>query len=243
MLQLSGWTTPEIHENQYAYTVPADIAPSRNITGHAPFGFICCYPCPFVPAHRFYGSIIAEMKTRNGLFSHYTVTHMRCRIDSIVTHSLSSLDATTDINQVAGFMTRNNLGSVLATDSGKVVGLFTERDLLTRVVGAEKDPREIRLGDVCTRNLISIPHTSACQDAIRLMQANNCRRLLVYRQDSLHGLINISDVAQALAENRRFKNLTVNLVGGLTLTIVLAVIAMLIAILPDMLQIAEHAMQ
>ncbi len=75
------------------------------------------------------------------------------------------------------------------------------------------------------------------------MQANKCRRLLVFRQDSLYGLINIANVAHALAEHRREKNIAVNLVGGLTLTIVIAVIAMLIAILPDMLQIAEQAME
>ena len=124
-----------------------------------------------------------------------------------------------------------------------MIGLFTERDLLTRVIGAGKEPREYTLRDVCTRNLISVSHNSTCQDAIRLMQTHNCRRLLVYRQDSLHGLVNISNVAHALAEHRRFKNLAVNLVGGLTLTVVLAVIVMLIAILPDMLDIAEQTME
>ena len=141
---------------------------------------------------------------------------MKCRIDSLVTETVPSLDVSTDIQETARFMSRNNLGSVLATDSGTVVGLFTERDLLTRVVGAEKDPREQTLGDVCTRSLISIPHDSTCQDAIRLMQTNNCRRLLVYRKDSLYGLINISNVAHALAENRKVTNIAVNLVGGLT---------------------------
>ena len=168
---------------------------------------------------------------------------MKCNIGRLVTENISSLDVAADVQQAARFMTKNNLGSILVTDSGRVVGLFTERDLLTRVVGAGKDPSEQTLGDVCTRNLISIPHTSTCQEAIRLMQANKCRRLLVYRQDSLYGLINIANVAHALAEHRREKNIAVNLVGGLTLTIVIAVIAMLIAILPDMLQIAEQAME
>lgn len=168
---------------------------------------------------------------------------MTCRIDRLVTETVSSLDAATDIQDAASFMARNDLGSILVTDSGKVVGLFTERDLLTRVIGAKKDPHEHTLGDVCTRNLISIPHDSTCRDAIQLMRSNNCRRLLVYHQDSLHGLVNISTVAHALTEQRGLKNMAVNLVGGLTLFIALAVIVMLIAILPDMLDMAKHAMQ
>ncbi len=75
------------------------------------------------------------------------------------------------------------------------------------------------------------------------MRTNNCRRLLVYHQDSLYGLVNISTVAHALTEQRGLKNMVVNLVGGLTLTAVLMVIVMLIAVLPDMLNMAEQAMQ
>jgi signal-transduction protein with cAMP-binding, CBS, and nucleotidyltransferase domain len=152
------------------------------------------------------------------------------------------MDAATKIQQAASFMAHNNLGSILITEQDKVIGLFTERDLLTRVVGANMNPNQHTLGEVCTRNLISIPHNSTCQNAIRLMQANNCRRLLVYRHDSLHGLVNIATVAHALAEHRGLKNIAVNLVGGITLTVVIAVIVMLIAIFPDMLNMAEQAM-
>ena len=168
---------------------------------------------------------------------------MTCRIGRLVTEAVSSLDAATEVQTAASFMARNNLGSILVTDAGKVVGMFTEHDLLTRVVGADKDPREHALGDVCSRNLISIPHDSTCRNAIQLMRANNCRRLLVYHRNSLYGLVNISTVAHALAEQRGLKDIAVNLVGGLTLTVALAVIAMLIAMLPDMLHMAEQAMR
>ena len=168
---------------------------------------------------------------------------MTCKVEGLVIQTVSSLDSATHISEAANYMANNDLGSILVTEAGKVIGLFTERDLLTRVVGVEKDPREHTLGEVCSRSLISISHDSNCQNALRLMQKNNCRRLLVYQSDNLRGLVNISDIAHALAEQRRLKNTAVNLVGGLTLTVVVAVIAMLIAILPDMLILAGDAMQ
>lgn len=168
---------------------------------------------------------------------------MACRIDRLETEAVTSLDAKTNIQQTAVYMAEHGLGSVLVTDSGKVVGLFTEHDLLTRVVGAGKHPQTACLGEVCSQNLISIPHDSSCKAAIQLMRSNNCRRLLVYHNDKLRGLISISTVAHAMTEQHGMKNLLVNLVGGLTLAVVLLVIVMLITVLPDMLQVAEQVMR
>lgn len=167
---------------------------------------------------------------------------MTCLIDKLVKESVSCLEAETSIQEAACFMADNNLGSVLVTESGKVIGLFTEHDLLARVIGRKQDPRSMTLGEACTRNLISISHDSSCESAIRLMRTNHCRRLLVYHKDSLHGLVGITEVAHAIAEHRGRKNTAVNLVGGITLTAVVMVIAMLIAILPRMLELANQAM-
>jgi CBS domain-containing protein len=75
------------------------------------------------------------------------------------------------------------------------------------------------------------------------MRRNRCRRLLVYRNDNLQGVINMPDVANALAEYSSGKNLLVNLVGGITLVVVLAVIGMLISYIPDMMQLAGRTLK
>lgn len=167
---------------------------------------------------------------------------MACRIGRLVAETVSSLESDTDVQSAAAYMAENDLGSLVVTDAGRVIGLFTERDLLTRVVGAGKDAAALKLGEVCTRNLISVSHDSSCAYAIKLMRTNRCRRLLVYRNDSFQGLINIQDLAHALADHSAGKNLLVNLVGGLTLAVVLAVIGMLISHIPDMMQLANRTM-
>ena len=156
--------------------------------------------------------------------------------------SAASLPAETDVQQAAANMAENDLGSLVVTEGDRVTGLFTERDLLTRVVGAGKDAAALKLGDVCTRNLISISHDSSCAHAIKLMRSNRCRRLLVYRSDHFKGLVNMQDVANALADHSAEKNFLVNLVGGITLIVVLAVIGTLISHIPDMMALADQTL-
>jgi len=167
---------------------------------------------------------------------------MACRIDRLVAETVASLEADRDVQSAAAYMAENDLGSLVVTETGRVVGLFTERDLLTRVVGAGKDATALKLGEVCTRNLISVSHDSSCAYAMKLMRTNRCRRLLVYRNDSFQGLVNLQDLAHAMTDHGAGKNLLVNLVGGITLAVVLAVIGMLISHIPDMMQLAERTL-
>ncbi|MES9971079.1 MAG: CBS domain-containing protein [Candidatus Thiodiazotropha sp.] len=168
---------------------------------------------------------------------------MACHLSNIISESVTSLDSGTDVQTAAAYMAERELGSLVVTENGEVVGLFTERDLLKRVVGAGKDPTALKLGEVCTRNLISASYDSSCTYAIKLMRRNRCRRLLVYRNDNLKGVINMSDVAHALADHSSSKNILVNFVGGITLVVVLVVIGMLISHIPDMMQLADRTLK
>ena len=95
---------------------------------------------------------------------------MACTIDSLVHEAVATLDEDATVQQAAELMTRRNVSSLLVTRHGEVIGLFTERDLLRRVIGARRDPGDLCLGDVCTRSLVSISYESSCGQAIEKMQ-------------------------------------------------------------------------
>jgi CBS domain-containing protein len=164
--------------------------------------------------------------------------HVACRIESLVSETVATLDQQQTVQHAAELMARQNIGSLVITDNGHVVGLFTERDLLRRVVGEGHDPRSLAVGDVCTRNLVSIAHDSSCQQAVIKMQTNRCRRLMVVRGAEFSGMVSLQDIANAMAENGGRKDLLVNIVGAITLVVAVGVIGMLIYQLPDMLQFA-----
>jgi predicted transcriptional regulator len=168
---------------------------------------------------------------------------MVCRINKLAHTPIESLEQDVDIQRAAEFMSKQDLGSVVVTDQGRVVGLFTEKDLIRRVVGAGRTPGSVTLGEVCSRNLISINDDASCETAIKSMRANRCRRLLLYRGDTFLGIVTLQSVAQELADHRSRDNTVVNLVGGVTLVAALALIALWLYQLPDMARLAMQVMK
>ena len=65
---------------------------------------------------------------------------MACRINKLVNASVETLEDAVSIQDATAFMADKDLGSVLVTRNGKVIGLFTEKDLVKRVVGTGKRP-------------------------------------------------------------------------------------------------------
>ncbi len=167
---------------------------------------------------------------------------VNCNIAHLVIEAVDCMDQSLTVQQGVALMAERNIGSLVITDSEEVVGLFTERDLITRVVGVGRAANEVTLGEVCTRKLISISSDSACHDAITRMEQNRCRRLVVYRGDRFIGLLNMTDVAAALNRSRNRGNLMVNLVAGISLAAIIGVIGLLLYNLPRIMQLAERAM-
>ena len=165
---------------------------------------------------------------------------MACKIEGLVSESVATMDHNASVQDAAALMARQQVGSLVVSGEDGIIGVFTERDLLHRVVGASLDPKTLRLGEVCSRDLVSISADSDCHQAVIKMRSHGCRRLLVYRGQQLSGMINLTDVANAMADQRRGRNLLVNIVGGVTLTLAVGVIAMLAYELPQMMQLAQR---
>jgi signal-transduction protein with cAMP-binding, CBS, and nucleotidyltransferase domain len=163
---------------------------------------------------------------------------MGCKIKNLVSRSYPTLNEGASVAEAARIMSSRNAGSVMVTRDERVVGIFSERDLLKRVVAAGRDPDALQLGDVCTYDLISISHDSSCRTAVQTMQTNRCRRLLVYRGDQFIGIVKLKDLAHAMAERTSTSDLLVNTIGAVTAALAVGVIAMLLLQLPDVFQMA-----
>ena len=96
---------------------------------------------------------------------------------------------------------------------------------------------------MCTRDLVSVNNDVSCETAIKTMRSNHCRRLLVYQKNKFLGLVTLPEVAQTLAEQRSSKNTLVNVAGGVTLLVTLAVIGLGLYQLPDMARLAMTIMK
>jgi signal-transduction protein with cAMP-binding, CBS, and nucleotidyltransferase domain len=164
---------------------------------------------------------------------------MPCKIESLIRREIPLLDENRSVLEAARLMTERSVGSLVVTRDGRVTGLFTERDLLTRVVGIGLKPEDVPLGEVCSESLIIIEHDATCLKAVATMAAHGCRRLVAYRRGQYLGLVKLTDMAYALAEDgRKGKDRLVNAVGMVTLGAAVGVVVLLLSQLPNMLELA-----
>jgi CBS domain-containing protein len=96
-------------------------------------------------------------------------------------------------------MLEENVGSVAVCEGERLVGIFTERDVL-RLAGEGPAFSEIRVGDVMTRQLVTLSPDDDILDAARLMGERKIRHLPVLEGENLLGVVGIREVVRALVE-------------------------------------------
>jgi len=110
-----------------------------------------------------------------------------------------------DVRKVAQWMTEKNVGAVAVLDSGKLVGVFSERDLMTRVVARGLNPEKTPVQDVMTRSLVVAEPAEHIDSALQKMTDQNCRHLPVVDRGNLIGMISLRDLLQVDDEDNRQK--------------------------------------
>ena len=94
----------------------------------------------------------------------------------------------------AARMAEQACGSVLVCDGDLLRGIFTERDLMTRVVGKGLDPKTTPLSDVMTRDPDWIESTETTHEALRRMDEFGYRHLPVVEDGQVLGVVSMRDM-------------------------------------------------
>ena len=162
---------------------------------------------------------------------------MPCIVSNYVRERLATLDEKATVVDGSRLMEERDVGSVIVTRNDKVKGIFTQQDMLRRVINRGQDPATTSIGEVCSTNLVTITADASCREAILKMRSNGCHRLFVYRGAQFLGLVKMHDLANGIAGQEKKQNWLPNLIVGLTLMLVVAVIILLAFQLPDMFSI------
>ena len=96
--------------------------------------------------------------------------------------------------EAANYMVQCNVGAVPVLDGTKLVGIFSERDIMKRVVTESRDPMTTHIGDVMTTELHSVAPSATCHDAMTLMQEQAVRHLPVCEGTTLVGFLSLRDL-------------------------------------------------
>jgi len=97
-------------------------------------------------------------------------------------------------------MNKKRIGCVVILDGGRIAGIFTERDVLRRVVGADIDPKTTLVADVMTRNVHTIGPETTIEETMALFTEKRCRHIPVLENGHLKGLISIGDISRWVSE-------------------------------------------
>jgi signal-transduction protein with cAMP-binding, CBS, and nucleotidyltransferase domain len=109
------------------------------------------------------------------------------------------IPAATSVAEAVEMMVANEIGAVLVmTEDGLVGGIFTERDLLVRVVQPGLDPGKTPLSLVMTRDVRFVSPGTTIEAALALMHVQRHRHLLVMDGPRVHGLVSMRDLAYHL---------------------------------------------
>jgi CBS domain-containing protein len=115
-------------------------------------------------------------------------------------HAVAS---TITIAEAVAEMNRKRIGCIVVIDEGQLAGIFTERDVLRRVVGASLDPKVVRMSEVMTKNVHTIPPDATIERTMVLFAEMRCRHIPVVDRGQLKGLISIGDISRWMADSSR----------------------------------------
>jgi len=116
----------------------------------------------------------------------------------IMSRDVARVQTSTTVAEAAEVMASRNVSCVLALEGNEPKGIFTERDLLRKVVSLQKEPAHLKVEEVMSWPVISIPPDCSAFSAGKTMEKMKVRRLLVMEDKQLYGILTQTDIFMAV---------------------------------------------
>lgn len=117
--------------------------------------------------------------------------------------ALYSVPSGASVAEAVKIMADARVGAILVMDKGELCGMFTERDLMTRVVNEGLEPAATPVGQVMTRDIATVSPGVTVGEAMSLCTQKRMRHLPVYEGDTLLGVISAGDLTKAVVDGQQ----------------------------------------
>lgn len=112
-------------------------------------------------------------------------------------HSLRTVKSGSKLIDVIKYMASENIGLVPVLDEGKkLIGVFSERDLLKRVIAKELDMHQTIVDDVMTTKLILADVNETYEECLQKMRDAKIRHIIIVDKGELNGILSMRDLLQ-----------------------------------------------
>jgi CBS domain-containing protein len=120
---------------------------------------------------------------------------MAQEIQTVMTPDPVTVDADAALVDAASAMHDRDVGAVVVTDAGGVVGILTDRDITIRATARGADPVNTTVGDVCSRELTTVTPDQTVDDVLAIMRDQKLRRVPVVSAGEPVGIVSVGDLA------------------------------------------------
>ncbi len=119
------------------------------------------------------------------------------KLTDILVHStvgVIQIDVDCNVFEAAKKMRDYKVGALMVVENDTLSGIFTERDLMTRVIAEGHDPKKVKVSEYMTSSVATAPPETPISEAANLMSQNRIRHLPVIQDGKLFGLVSSGDI-------------------------------------------------
>ncbi len=119
----------------------------------------------------------------------------------LLIHDVVSVKPTATVVEAARIMKQSNIGAVIVSEGGpKPIGIFTERDVLRRVVAEGMDPKTTTVANVMTRTLVTVEASEPLDRVFEQLADGRFRHLPITEGGQVVGIVSLTDLAKVLRQ-------------------------------------------
>ena len=114
--------------------------------------------------------------------------------DLVKDRKVLTTDADSTVLEASRFMMENRIGAVPVLRNGELVGIFSERDIMNRVVAAGRAPGTTKVSEVMTSNPKTVGMDETIENCLFMMREFGFRHVLITDGKSVKGLVSLRDI-------------------------------------------------
>jgi CBS domain-containing protein len=118
-------------------------------------------------------------------------------VRDVMTPSPRTIERHDTADNAARLMEREDVGVVVVVDGGKLCGILTDRDIVTRALAQGLTPSSTRVDEIYSADVMTLPPDASIEDAIQMMREGVVRRVPVVDGERPVGVVSLGDLALA----------------------------------------------
>lgn len=117
-------------------------------------------------------------------------------VQEVMTPRVVTISPDQSIEAAARLMTRHSISSLVVSEGADIMGILTERDITSRIVAVGQNPKKIKVQEIMSPDIVRCHPSTSLSDACETMQKNRIKKLAVFDNEGLRGIVSLTDIAQ-----------------------------------------------